>query len=603
MKPVWKWVIGIVVTLLIAVLGVAWYLGRNWKPILETKLQEIIHDSTDGLYSLKYDAIDMNVALGNVTLTNAELIPDSMVYRQLVEAGKAPNNRFHIALNELKIRRFSIWDVLMKKTLDVKTIELHSPTVHMMYEYHAFNDTVPQKEEPKSLYDNIKETFNAIRVNNIDLRNVAFKYTKYEKGKSSGMELDSLQVKIRDVLINENSETDTSRIFFTKMVDVFIPGFEYDLADGFYRAKFDDLRINTEDRQVLLSKLSFEPKMNKANFFKKKNLNVTMAVINFETIRFDGLDFNKLIDQQQIVSKSLLVKNGGANLYNDLRYPKRKRSHIGNAPHQQLMKLDMPVNIDTVYVDNVDILYGETSGTTHQEGIITFNGARGTITNVTNDSIALSKNKFMRADLRCRIMDAGNLHAQFGFDMLSKNGAYTYKGSLGAMQAPAYNRILKPLLNVEIGSGNVRKVTFDMHGTDRRNWGDFRFDYDNLKVRILGEKDEDGKRDRKRVLSFLVNQIIINDSNPDANEKYHIGKIQYQRVPEFTFWKTLWRSLLEGIKQTAGISPEREARLMGTAKSAQNTVEGTKNVVQKTGNFIKGLFKKKDKEEKEDEDQ
>lgn len=600
MRPIWKWTIGITVAVLVAVMGAVWYLGNNWKPLLEAKLQEVIRESTDGLYTLKYDKIDINAALGNVTLTKAELLPDSLVYRQLVEAKKAPNNRFHVALDELKIRRFSIWDVLVNEKLDIKTIELHTPAVHMMYEYHSFNDTIPQDKESKSLYDQIKGTFSSVSVDKIDLKNVGFKYTKHEEGKSSEINLDSLQVKIRHVLINEDSAADTARIFFAKALDVLVPNFEYDLGDGFYRARFDGLRFNTEARELAISKLSFAPKMSKTNFFKKKNQAVTMAILKVDSLKFDGLDFHQLVEQQKIVSKSLLVKDGRVDLFNDLRYPKRKRSHIGRAPHQQLMKLKIPVDIDTVFVDNVDILYGETSSKTYQEGIITFNGARGVITNVTNDSTVLAQDKFMRADLRCRIMNAGNLHAMFGFDMLSANGAYTYKGSLGSMQATAYNKILKPLLNVEIGSGNVRKVTFDMHGTDRRNWGDFRFDYDNLRVRILGEKDEEGKRSKKRVLSFLVNQVIINDSNPDANEKYHIGKITYQRVPEFSFWKTLWRSLLEGIKQTAGISPEREARLMGTAKGAQTTVKQTKNVAQKTGSFIKGLFKKKDKQENEE---
>jgi hypothetical protein len=59
--------------------------------------------------------------------------------------------------------------------------------------------------------------------------------------------------------------------------------------------------------------------------------------------------------------------------------------------------------------------------------------------------------------------------------------------------------------------------------------------------------------------------------------------------------------MLEGIKQCAGISKEREAKLMGAAETGKEVVEETKGVIKKTGNFIKGLFKKKDKGEKEEE--
>ena len=68
MKPIWKWIIGIVSAILVIILGAAWYLSNNYKPILEDKLKEIIAESSDGLYSLQYDALDLRVALGNVTL-------------------------------------------------------------------------------------------------------------------------------------------------------------------------------------------------------------------------------------------------------------------------------------------------------------------------------------------------------------------------------------------------------------------------------------------------------------------------------------------------------------------------------------------------------
>lgn len=597
MKPIWKWIIGIVGILLIILLGAAWYLNKNWKPLLESKLQEIIHDSTEGLYSLKYDDLDLNILLGNITLTNAELIPDSTIYEQLVLAEKASNSRFYINLNTLKIRRINIRDILFSKKLEMGSILLESPNIHLVNQYHSFNDTV-SNEEPKGLHEKIKDALNSISIKDIQLSNVNFKLTNIDKeNKESEIQLDSVQLKLHNIMVDEASAEDTTRLFYTKMIDAFIPGFEYDLPDGFYRAKFEDLAFNTQDQRLQLTQVSFAPTMNKSTFFKRKNMNVTMAVLNFDTIRVDGLDFRSLVNHQKIAAKSTRLKNGATNLYMDKRYPPRPGTRIGTAPHQQLMKINMPLHIDTVWVDNVDVLYGEMSGKFHQEGIITFNAAQGTITNVTNDSVSLQRDKFMRADLRAKIMNSGNLHAQFGFDMLSKNGAHTYKGSLGAMNATAFNRILTPLLNAEIGSGNIKKITFDMQGTDYRNWGDFRFDYDNMKIRLLGDKDDEGKRSNRRVLSFMVNQILINDSNPDANEKYHIGKItDYRRDPSHSFFKTLWQSLLEGIKQCAGISPDLEAQLTNTAAKAQRSVSKTKEAAQKTGGFLRGLFRKKDKD-------
>lgn len=598
MKPIWKWIIGIIAVLILAILGIGWYYSRNWKPIVEEKLKETVSKATNGLYSLKYDDLDLNVALGNVTLKNAELIPDSAIYRKMVLTKEAPNSRYHIKLSALKVRRFNIWDVIKNRKLYIKEINFDSPDIHMISERHAYNDTI-QPKQPKTLYDNIKDVFSSINVRDINIDNVKFKFSKIEEGKSSDIVLDSIGIKVHDILVDQASIHDTTRLFYTKMVEVEVPKFEYELSNGIYKAKFDHLIMNTQDQNVLLTKVEYAPKMSKAAYFKARNENITMAVMKFDTLRFEKLDFKELIDNQQTIAQHVQIKNGSVSLYNDKRYPKKSISKIGKSPQQQLMKVKQLIRIDTVFVDNVDVLYGEHSAKYNKEGVITFNHAKGTLTNVTNDSTLLAKNKFMRADLQARIMNAGLLKIQFGFDMLSKDGYHSYKGSLGRMQAPAFNKILTPLLNAEIASGNIRSISFNYQANDYRNWGDFRFDYDHLKLNLMNAIDPGMSKTKKGVLSFVVNNILINDSNPDANEKYHIGKVNYKRVPEHTFFKTLWQSLLDGIKQCAGISKEREAKLMGAAEKGKDVVDETKGVVKRTGNFIKGLFKKKDKEKEE----
>ena len=308
----------------------------------------------------------------------------------------------------------------------------------------------------------------------------------------------------------------------------------------------------------------------------------------------EKLDFKRLIEKQETIARSALIKNGYAKLYGDKRYPKQPVNQIGQAPHQKLMRVKKLIHVDTVYVENIDVEYGEMSPKYHREGEISFNAATGVLTNVTNDSLVLAKDKYMRADLRAKIMNSGNLHAQFTFDMLSKTGEHAYTGTLGGMNATAFNRILYPLLNVEIRSGNIRGIRFDITGTDYRSRGDFRFDYDNLKIDLKGDPDAPRKKSSLKIASFLVNQLIINDSNPDANEKYHVGKVDYRRVPEHTFFKNLWQSLLDGIKQTAGISKEREAKWKERAQSTIHTVELTKETTKQTKGFVKGLFKKKE---------
>ncbi len=599
MKPLWKWILGILATIILLLLGATWYFSHNWKPIIEEKLREVVKNSTDSLYQLTYDDLDLNLALGNLTLKNAVLKPDTNVYKAMEEAKLASDNLYHIKLASLKIRRFGILDIISNRKLSIKTVGFENPDIHLIHKYHAYNDTVAVRPN-KTFYESIRDVLTSVDVRDINVDNISFKYTTVLEGKSSDIVLKDIKIKVRDVLIDETSLQDTTRFFYTKLIEIDVPRFTYELSDGFYLATFDGLKINTEEQNILLTNVDYKPKMNKTAYFKQLGENKTMVDLHFDTLRMEQLDFRRLVDDQQVLAKRVQLKNGHAKLYGDKRYPKKPSNQIGQAPHQKLQHVKSLIHLDSVFVDNIDVEYGEMSAKYGRDGFITFDGTSGVLTNVTNDSLALASDKYLKADLRAKIMNSGNLQAKFAFDMLSTNGTHSYSGSVGSMNAKAFNKILQPLLNVEIASGNIKGVRFNMSGTDYRTTGDFRFDYNNLKINLLNEPGKGEEKSAKKVISFLVNQLIINDSNPDANEIYHVGKVNHPRDAEHTFFKNLWQSLLDGIKQTAGISPEREARLMGQAASAKNTLESTKGAVERTKGFVRGLFKKDDKEKEED---
>ncbi len=557
-----KRIIGVIVVVLIILLGIGVYYSWNWKSTVKTRLTETIAKSTNGLYALKYDDIDLNILAGNLTLKNAELIPDSAVYRTLVAAEEAPNNRFHVKLSLLKITRLSIWNILVAKKINIKHISFDTAVVHVIHEQHLYNDSLHTRES-KTLYDKIKDVFKTVKVGKVTIDNINFKLSTIEKGKAKKIELDSIRVAISDFLLDSTSIRDTTRLFYAKEIEVDVPRFEYEIPNSVYKIKFDHLTLNTKSQNALITKVELAPRISKLEYFKRDKKNKAMIVLKWDTVKLAGLRFNEIIANQLVYSQYAYIKNGSASFHKDKRYQKDNISKIGQAPHQAILKLDQRIQCDTVFVENVDISYHQYSAKFDQEGTITFQQAKGNITNVTNDSAQLAKDKFMQADLRAKVMGTGVLQTQFGFDMLSKIGSYTYRGTLGKMQAPAFNKILTPLLNLEFGSGNIHGVSFNMQGTDYKNWGEFRFDYDDLKINLFYAPGSKGKRTKKGVLSFVVNEVLIDDRNPSANGKYRIGQVDYTRVPEYSFFKTIWKSLFEGIQQCVGMSKSIGGMLKG----------------------------------------
>lgn len=595
MKAVWKWIIGIFVILLLVLGGVVWYFSIHWKPIVDQKFKALVLASTDSLYTVDYDDLDINLALGNVTVSNLVLRSDSTVYARLEGINKAPDNRFQIEVAKLKFRNFSIRDMLMNKELYLKNVVLDTPSIHMINKYHSYNDTT-STEKSTPLYDKIKNTLKRIRITGIDLNKVNFKYSQIQRSIYQDFEIKKVNIKIQDVLVDSTSISDATRFYHTKMVDIDVPSFTYKTPDGFYKVDFDQLKINTKDRNIMLTKVAYQPLLNKSAFYKAKGKGGSYVVMKFDTVRFESFDFNRLLRDKKIHANRLQLKNGLLDIYSDKHYKSKPTNKIGRSPHQALLKMHTQLALDTVLVQHVDISYAELSAKYNQIGKITFDRSYATITNMTNETGKLAKNKWMRVDFLTHVMNSGRMHVLFGFDMTSKEGFHTYEGTVGSMQATAFNKILRPLLNVEIASGNIKKIAFNMDANDHRNWGQFKFDYDDLKISIL-EKKEDGTVKSKGLVSMLVNELLVNGSNPNLSGEYITGKVNWHRNPDHTFFKTIWQSLLAGIKQSVGLSKEREAKLMLSADRAQHTIEKANTVVGKTKSFVSKLFKKKKRDE------
>lgn len=585
MRPIWKWVIGILTLIVVTLVGSSWYLSRNWKPIVEQQLKELVLHSTDSLYHLTYKDLAWNIALGNVTLKDVVLQVDTPLYKRLEAAERAPDNLYHVHIKTLKVKRLELLGMLRNRALNIRSIVLSDPVVQLTKTYHAYNDTLAVEKPKKTLYESIQSALQSLHVARIDLANATFRYRENRQDASTDFRLDSIQLHIENVLIAEGAEADTSRLYYSKRIEAFIPGFEYHFSDGFYKIQFDALRVNTQEKSLSFAKLRYQPLMDKAAFYKKQGKNTTRFDLSFDSLSLNQLDFKRLLEKQEVFAARASVKNGYARLYDDKRYPKKPANQIGQAPHQKLLRLKAGVRLDSIFVKNVDVQYSEMSSRYGRAGEISFNAVTGVFSNVTNDSLRLRDQPIIGADLHAKVMDRGPLQVKFNFDMLSKEGAYNYSGILGAMNATAFNPMLYPLLNVEIRSGNIRGIRFHVSDTDHRSQGEFRFDYDNLKVELYADPDRPRKRSSLKIVSFLVNHIIINDSNPDANEKYHIGRINRPRVPEHGFFKNLWESLFDGIKQTAGISKEREEKWNEQATAA-------KEASQQTKGFFRRLLKK-----------
>ncbi|KIO75263.1 hypothetical protein TH53_21660, partial [Pedobacter lusitanus] len=63
------------------------------------------------------------------------------------------------------------------------------------------------------------------------------------------------------------------------------------------------------------------------------------------------------------------------------------------------------------------------------------------------------------------------------------------------------------------------------------------------------------------LFSMLANSLVIRPDNPDARGKEISASVYFQRDPRISFFSFIWKTLLQGIKYTVGLTPEKQAEI------------------------------------------
>ncbi|TCK82768.1 AsmA family protein [Albibacterium bauzanense] len=593
MKRIWKVLIAILVVLILIVAVGSWYISRHWKPILSERLQALVNASSDGLYHLSYEDFDFSWYSGNAYLTNVSLTPIKEVYERLKTTGDAPDNQYSIQVKSIKIKNFHPTRLYKQQRLNVDEIMVQDPTVLVMNEDLSQNDSILVKEK-KTPYQKLSKILKELRIDNFNVNNLNFTYRNNTLKDSKETKLKNINIAVHDFLIDSLSQKDSSRIYYSSGVDFKMDSYQIATRDSMYYINLSAIDFSTTDKRLKINRVELKPRQSKADFYKVVEKPTERFDLAFDSLLIENINIPELLNNQRFHAQRIDIGKGAVEIYNNTNYARTPASKKGKDPQQQLQKLAWNLNIDTLNLLNTDIVYEELSKVTQETGKLSFNNSTIRFTNVTNDSIAISRNAIMGVFMQSKFMNAATLETNLHFDLVSEIGAFEFQGKLNAMNGRVLNRVLMPLAEVEINSANIRSLAFNFKANERDARGTVNFRYNNLKVKLLMLEEKGVVK--SKIASTVANSFIINSSNPTELGEYIPGVVYYRRPSTYSIFKFMWKSIFQGVKTSVGVSAEREMKLKKTAEQTKQRVENTKQAAQKVGSFIKGVFKKKEEE-------
>ncbi|WP_346317319.1 hypothetical protein [Chitinophaga sp. YIM B06452] len=546
MTKFWKIILTVTAILAAVVLGTGWYLSIHWKNILDKELRRFVSQGSDSLYTLAYGKISMNLLTGSVGIQNVALLPDTAVYDRLVREQRAPQVIYNAKMSRVQVSGLKIWRYFMDKQVDAGIFTLSEPEITVVQDLRS-RDTTPRR----SFYASVNELIHDFRIRQVNLTNTRLSYVHIREDSSRKLaRFDNLDVRLRDLRIDSMTEKDLSRVLYAQNFDVTLRQWDFRTPDSLYWLHVNNISYNAVERVAEVESVKLEPRYNRAGFDKQKGTQSDRFEVTFNHIRAEGVRLEDLL-QQAIFVKSASVDGGELHAYRNRALPYPPGDKYGGFPNQLLDKLKMPLTIDTLKVQGVNISYSEFNPASGETGKIEFHQAGGTFLHITNQDSLIQQNNHCIADVHAILMRTGKLRARFDFTLNDASGAFGVSGQLTDMDGREMNPATRPLGEVGIRSASIREMDFNLRGNERSCSGTFKLLYSDLKIDFLKDvRNAKGKKRKKGLISFLANVMALHNENPSPGKPVRTARPRFERDPKKSFFNLVWKTIYAGIKET-----------------------------------------------------
>gem|GEM_PF-5012257 len=218
-------------------------------------------------------------------------------------------------------------------------------------------------------------------------------------------------------------------------------------------------------------------------------------------------------------------------------------------PARHLQQVPVGLKIDSLLFTNGYVRSTTIAEKSGREGNIYFSNLRGSITNIKNRDVM--PNDSLRLRATTLLMDSGKLNMQFSQSYADSLQTFLMQARMQQFNLVRLDSLLKPLLNIQIKSGNISSMRLQVKGNDMLAFGNMDLRYNHLKLTLL---DKQGKNRFlfSKLLNGLANTLVANKDNGRSDVVYTERK---REKAIFNFWSGI---AISGLLTNLGIKKDKK---------------------------------------------
>jgi len=529
---------------------ITFFFWRNFKyRLANKKLDNLVTNKSGGLYRISYENLVINEALGNFSVSNVVMLPDSSTFETMKAQHIQPENLFYIHIPKLIITGVKTPKALLNKEISAHKIELQDAEVEVRLGKPAEEKKKADTKTDLSaaVYRQLLGNLKSIMADSVILRNANLILVDMDSKKLRG-KVEGLSVLFSGIEIDSLKQNDSTQILFSRDLTIHSDKIEWPITKGNYNLQVNGLDFDSKTGIFHTGPVRLKTRMSETEFAKSHHFSTDRFDLVVESMDLRGISRAGLL-YQQLKADSLDIEGLSLHIFRDKSMPHDSVDRTHDYPQESIMHLPFPVYVKKIKIRNSYIEYKEKNDQSDSSGKVAFFHVQASIEQVTNMPEFIRQNNQMLVRFHADFLNASPFTAQIRFRLNDRRGIFSMDASLGEMDAPTLNVLLKPMALAELKKGRINGLNYHLDATNTRAKGKLQFHYENLSVRLL-KKDDDKNKYKTKVLPTLAAGLLVKDSNPQHG-KMRMANVDYTRDIHRSIFNLMWKSLFTAIKQVA----------------------------------------------------
>lgn len=455
-------------------------------------------------------------------------------------------------VDRIAVQGLSIWKLLLAKRLDVRTLAIAGARLELITPASA--QEVQQPDTGKDLVRQVR--LDSLRV---DSSSVQWSSTMADGAEAALQRLTIRASGLRAALPRGDQPFTFTFSSASAELDSLHAGLPplYDLA-------ISRARLAHPDSVLLLNDITLSSRKGPQDYGQVLPYETDLTTFHSASIGMRGLDLAAWLNSGSLRAGELRISGTDLQDYRDktMRDAPFKDKPM---PARLLRSLPFPVCLDSLVVEQLNVVYFEKDSNTPDYGSVDFTG----ISAVAHGLCTLHPEEDPELHLVATAKVFGNapVHFDFRTAVFDSSDHFSVKARVGALPFRVFNAMTNELLLVRATAGTIGGIDYTFEANKNHGQGRVDMEYAGLKLRVA---KRDGSQEKNVMGSFLLNQLT-RSQNQRSGGNFRHGDFTVERVKEKQVFNYLWRGLRQGMLET--VLPE-------VVKGAQQVVKDAKEVTQ-----------------------